>query len=252
MDELLVNRCSELDTALGRLSLLAAHDDLILMKASFSAPKMLHALRCFPCDNHPSLAVFDDFLRKVICAICNLDLGDLQWLQASLPVKDGVLGVRPVTSPAPSAILASAAGTETLQLQLLRHSLAATTTDRAVDTVKNMWFSDHTCPCPEGVAAHKQSAWDTLVVTAERQELMKTLTSTVDQARLPAVSSRHSGDWMHVLPLLGCDSIVTVALSCVVSEIFNVEKCRDPEIGVRGHSRSLKVVPFGRPCMVSY
>jgi len=31
----------------------------------------------------------------------------------------------------------------------------------------------------------------------------------------------------------------------VVSEIFNVEKCRDLENGVRGHSRSLKVVPFG-------
>jgi len=41
-------------------------------------------------------------------------------------------------------------------------------------------------------------------------------------------------------------------LSRVVSEIFNVEKCRDLEIGVRGHSRSLKVVPFGRLCMVSY
>jgi len=34
-----------------------------------------------------------------------------------------------------------------------------------------------------------------------------------------------------------------MALSRVVSEIFNVEKCRDLEIGVRGHSRSLKVVP---------
>ena len=47
-------------------------------------------------------------------------------------------------------------------------------------------------------------------------------------------------------------SIVTMALSRVVSEIFNVEKCRDLEIGVKGHSRSLKVVPFGRPSMVSY
>ena len=37
-----------------------------------------------------------------------------------------------------------------------------------------------------------------------------------------------------------------MALSRVVSEIFNVEKCRDLEIGVRGHSRSLKVVPFDR------
>jgi len=43
-----------------------------------------------------------------------------------------------------------------------------------------------------------------------------------------------------------------MAPSRVVSEIFNVEKCRDLEIGVTGHSKSLKVVPFGRPCMVSY
>ena len=47
-------------------------------------------------------------------------------------------------------------------------------------------------------------------------------------------------------------SIVTMALLCVVSEIFNVEKCRDLEIWARGHSRSLKVVPFDRLGMVSY
>jgi len=39
-------------------------------------------------------------------------------------------------------------------------------------------------------------------------------------------------------------SIVTIALSRVVSEIFNVEKCRQIEIGVKRHSMSLKVVPF--------
>ena len=33
-----------------------------------------------------------------------------------------------------------------------------------------------------------------------------------------------------------------MALSRVVSEIINVAKFRDLEIGVRGHSRSLKVV----------
>ena len=37
-----------------------------------------------------------------------------------------------------------------------------------------------------------------------------------------------------------------MALSRVVSEIFNVEKCRDLEIGAKGHSRSLKVVPFDK------
>jgi len=43
-----------------------------------------------------------------------------------------------------------------------------------------------------------------------------------------------------------------MALSRVVSEVFNVEKRRDLEIEVRGHSMSLKGVPFGRSCMVSY
>ena len=43
-----------------------------------------------------------------------------------------------------------------------------------------------------------------------------------------------------------------MALYRVVSEIFNVEKCRDLEIGVRVHSRSLKVVLVDRSCMVSY
>ena len=47
-------------------------------------------------------------------------------------------------------------------------------------------------------------------------------------------------------------SIVTMALSSVVSEIFNVKKCRDLEIGVRGPLRSLKVVPFDRLPTVSY
>jgi len=42
-----------------------------------------------------------------------------------------------------------------------------------------------------------------------------------------------------------------MALSRVVSKIFNVEKCRDLEIQVKGHSRSLKVVPFDRLGMVS-
>ena len=43
-----------------------------------------------------------------------------------------------------------------------------------------------------------------------------------------------------------------MALSRVVYEKFNVEKCRDLEIGVKGHSRSLKVVRCDTACMVSY
>ena len=98
MDALLADRCGELTTAIERLSLLSAHDALILFKTSFSAPKMMHTMRCSPCTNHPSLEAYDILLRKGISVIANLDLSDVQWLQASLPVKEGGLGVRRVTS----------------------------------------------------------------------------------------------------------------------------------------------------------
>jgi len=46
-------------------------------------------------------------------------------------------------------------------------------------------------------------------------------------------------------------SIVTMTLSCVVCEIFSV-KARDLEIGVKGHSRSLEMARFDRPCTAFY
>jgi len=46
-------------------------------------------------------------------------LTDTQWLQASLLIKDGGLGVKRVSSLALPAILASAAGTALLQTEIL-------------------------------------------------------------------------------------------------------------------------------------
>ena len=43
-------------------------------------------------------------------------------------------------------------------------------------------------------------------------------------------------------------SIVTVAVSVAVCEIFSVKECRDLENQVSGCSRSLKMAPFDRPC----
>jgi len=42
-------------------------------------------------------------------------------------------------------------------------------------------------------------------------------------------------------------SIVTVAVSVAVCEIFSVKESRDFENQIRGRSRSLKIAPFDRP-----
>jgi len=129
---------------------------------------MMHTMRCSPCANHPALAEYDNSVRKGICAITNLDLSDLQWLQASIPVKEGGLGVRRVTSLAPSAFLASAASTDVLQQQLLLHSPTVATADTAVSLAKNIWSSAAlNSPLPTGLSAHKQSTWDKPVIGLE-------------------------------------------------------------------------------------
>src|ERR1051325_10447016 len=105
------NNNKDLARAIKRLKLLTARDSLILLRSSFSAPKILHTLRCYPCANHPSLALFDRLIKTGVISITNSDLSATQWTQASLPVKDGGLGIRRVASLAPSAFLASAADT---------------------------------------------------------------------------------------------------------------------------------------------
>jgi len=47
-------------------------------------------------------------------------------------------------------------------------------------------------------------------------------------------------------------SIVTIAVSVAILEIFSVKEWPDFEIWVWGPSRSLKMVRFDRPCMTFY
>ena len=47
-------------------------------------------------------------------------------------------------------------------------------------------------------------------------------------------------------------AIVSVAVSCAIFELFDVEKYSDLEIRVRCHSKSLKIAPFGSFDISSY
>ena len=217
MDAVLSGRCAHLNTAIDRLSLLSAHDALILFRVSFSAPKLMHTLRCAPCATHPTLEHIDIMLRKGVCAITNLDLTDLQCLQASLSVKEGGLGVRRVTSLAPSAFLASAAGTETPQQLLLIRSVTVGSTNPTVTSVRSTWSSAHRLPSPSDDIVYRQSAWNKPVITSDREILTSSLSDSIDKARLQAVRAPHSGDWLHALPLSACglrldDNAVHVAV----------------------------------------
>jgi len=118
LDSAWENRCEDLARACDRLCLIGAQDALIMLRSSFSAPKVLHLLHCSDCSpsaNHQALSSFDAILRRAIQLITNSNLAEFQWIQASLPVHDGGLGIRRVSSLAIPAFVASAASTLSLQ-----------------------------------------------------------------------------------------------------------------------------------------
>ena len=103
------------------------------MKASFSASKLMHTMRASPCIGHAALDTFDGLLSDCVCSITSTDLTNAQWT----PVRNGGLGVRRVSSLAPSAFLASAADTRDLQDMILFKCEA--TVDSAIDLVCRSW-----------------------------------------------------------------------------------------------------------------
>ena len=66
------------------------------------------------------------------------------------------------------------------------------------------------------------------------------------QSRSPNIVS------FHMIGIVSYCAIVTLSLRHAVFTIFDFKKCRDLEMGVKGHSRSLRVVSFDKLCMVSY
>jgi hypothetical protein len=127
--------------AVSRFEAISSHDALVLLRSSFSAPKLIHTLRSSSCFGHESLLSFDSLLCKALCKICNVSLSDDQWLQASLPVKSGGLGIRRVASLASSAFLASAVSTHDLQQQILHFNTGLP--DDSLETIQQYWQHTH-------------------------------------------------------------------------------------------------------------
>ena len=183
--------CSDLQRAIDRLSLLESHDALVLLRSCFSAPKILYLLRCSPCYGHAKLEAFDNLLKNGLSRITNTDLNEVQWVQASLPVRFGGIGVRRVASLAISAYLASAASTLELQNSLLAdcHALS----DVTVDDYSEIWSNNFGVP-PSIPAAWQQRAWDQPMIDADKLHVLSSYQDPYHTARLTAVMAPHSGD----------------------------------------------------------
>jgi len=184
-----------------RLKLLGAQEALILLRSSFSAPKVLHLLRCTPSASHPALQIFDDTLKAAIEHITNTSLSDTQWLQASLPIKDGGLGVRCVSSLANPAFIASAASTASLQ-DVILSGCPSVSPYSCLQSCLDEWSSYFgTTPVP---LSSKQSFYDRPGVHLTRTQIERNFTNSFQKAAFLAAVSPHSGAWLHAMPITSC------------------------------------------------
>ena len=147
--------------------------DNIITNNNNNNNKVLYLLRCAPSVSHAALETFDSLLRDCIQRITNSNLSDIQWLQASLPVKDGGLWVRRVSSLAIPAYLASAASTLSLQVDIL--SGCACTDDSYLHSFLSSWSSSFGA-IPDTLPA-RQPFWDRSGIKADRLLVESSLSS---------------------------------------------------------------------------
>lgn len=201
VDNALMEKTTQLKQAISRLSSLPAHDAFCLLKNSLAMPKLLYTLRTSPCSGNPLLDEFDKILKCGLSTILNIDISDQQWQQASLPVHKGGLGVRSARQLAPSAFLASAAATLSLQEAILSSSKINIQPDSSTQSALNEWTTMTTTPQPDSTNKHIQQAWDSRICDTVFQQLTSNTSNSVEHARLLAASAPHSGDWLHAPPL---------------------------------------------------
>jgi hypothetical protein len=76
-------------------------------------------------------------VRRCLSEIINVSLDDMQWTQATLPVRDGGLGIRRCSQVTPSIFLASATTCSDLILTVLPQHLSAVA-DLLVDQARGV------------------------------------------------------------------------------------------------------------------
>ena len=161
----------------------------------------MYTLHTSPCFGNDYLDTFDNLYLQGLSSILNIDLKDRQWLQASLPVKAGGLGIRSASSLALPAFLASAAGSSSLALQILPSHLCTNGDPKVGLALSASSATSQQSPAPVDTAAFKQKSWDSIIIQKTQDSLLSESQSDYDSARLHAAFSKGSCDWLNAVPL---------------------------------------------------
>ena len=122
------------------------------------------------------------------------------WLQASLPVRFGGLGVHRLRLLSTSAFLSSVSRCLPLLTDLLPSRLQGLSVP-FYDEALFIWQRESAgaAPAPSAVS-HLQRAWDSLLVESTLDTLLDNSDHSA-RARLQALQSKEAGAWLNALPI---------------------------------------------------
>ena len=186
-----------------RLQYFTSQNAFLLLKYSFSIPKLTYLLRSSPAFLSPILKEYDALLRSLLSSIMNvnLDHNSGSWIQASLPISLGGLGIRSAVQLAPSCFLSSAAASQDLVDKILPSYLAQLPILYEDEALSAWGSSFSNLSQPSGTDRFIQKAWDGPVTKATFNSLLTSATDDKVRGRLLAVSSSEAGAWLNAAPI---------------------------------------------------
>ena len=151
--------------------------------------------------HHP---VFRQPELSIVSHITNINFHSEEsaWLQATLPVVSGGLGIRSAAHLERSTFLASADGASVLIQQLLPPHLS-TITYKERDLALSNWREGlpTDTPQPDMGNSHVQKSWDQSRVQFQLEFLLSNCTDPHSRARLLAASLKESRAWLNAMPV---------------------------------------------------
>ena len=131
-------------------------------------------------------------MRATLVDITNTSISDSRWSQASLPCRDGGLGIPSPLNVAVSAYLASVHSSIPLTTRILR-SLPSSHVDEALD----IWKDQSKVEPPTNPASQRQ--WIRPLCDRQWQKLLGDADPS-SVSRLHGCRAPGAGDWLHALP----------------------------------------------------
>jgi hypothetical protein len=181
-----------------RLQRLSAHSALFLLTNCAAVPKLLYTLRTSAAwSNEELLDEIDTLIRTAVELITNVKMSDAIWIQASLPVLYGGLGIRRVGMLALPAFLASSHATEPLALAMLP---AGASPNSMREEALGVFSTRPGAIIPPFESRGSQRQWDLPLVEHEHRYLMSLSDEPRHVARISAVSCKEAGRWLQALP----------------------------------------------------